>query len=230
VFSRVVKPSFNPASITGLLQWLDGADAATMQDALTGGATATTGTPVALWLDKSGLGNHQSQSVVNQRGLKLASGGVAFDQIDDGMASALLLALPYTIVVVSTEHAGSPNFWRVLTAPGPNNVLISVSRPANTVYVGGDIITAALAPVETEGVVALRCDASIATTVFFNGSAVTAVDTRNNWGLMMIGYPGAFGDPCNSDLREYLVWDHYLSDSDMANVNSYLIAKWGITP
>jgi hypothetical protein len=67
--------------------WLDGSDAATLFDAVSGGSAVAENGAIARWQDKSGNSNHATQSTSGFRPLRV-SGGVRFDGTDDRMTLA----------------------------------------------------------------------------------------------------------------------------------------------
>jgi len=55
-------PPFSPASVAGLVGWYDSSDLATLFQDADGTGAVTNGDPVGYWQDKSGTGNHATQS------------------------------------------------------------------------------------------------------------------------------------------------------------------------
>lgn len=64
--------------------WLDGSDATTLFDAVSGGSAVAENGAIARWQDKSGNNNHATQSTLGFRPLRV-DGGVRFDGTDDRM-------------------------------------------------------------------------------------------------------------------------------------------------
>lgn len=82
-------PLWTPAQLTSsqMMLWLDGNDASTMFDAVSGGSLVADGAAIARWQDKSGNSNHATQSTSGFRPLR-TGGGVRFDGTDDRMSLA----------------------------------------------------------------------------------------------------------------------------------------------
>jgi hypothetical protein len=55
-------PAFSPSSVAGLVGWYDSSDLATLRQNANGTGAVTGGDPVGYWQDKSGAGNHATQS------------------------------------------------------------------------------------------------------------------------------------------------------------------------
>ena len=67
---RLLRPratGFNPRSITGLFQWFDASDRATLYDATSGGSAVADDGAVARWEDKSGNAYHLTQGTAGNR-------------------------------------------------------------------------------------------------------------------------------------------------------------------
>jgi hypothetical protein len=109
---------WTPSELTSadMLLWLDGLDAGTMFDAVSGGSAVALNAAIARWQDKSGNANHATQSTVLSRPLRV-TGGVRFDGSNDSLTlAASLTATDYVFFGVVQKRA-SGNAMFVL-APG----------------------------------------------------------------------------------------------------------------
>jgi hypothetical protein len=108
---------WTPAELTSadMLLWLDGLDANTMFDAVSGGAAVALDGAIARWQDKSGNLNHATQSTVLSRPLRVA-GGVRFDGSNDSLTlGSPLTATDYVFFGVVHKRA-SGNAMFILAA------------------------------------------------------------------------------------------------------------------
>lgn len=112
---------WTPAQLTSadMSLWLDGSDAATLFDAVSGGSAVAENGAIARWQDKSGNSNHATQSTSGFRPLRVA-GGVRFDGTDDRMS--------LTSNLTSTDYA----FFGVLKKRLSGNAMFVLANSAAT--------------------------------------------------------------------------------------------------
>lgn len=103
--------AFGPAQLTPGA-WYDGLDGATMFQDTAGTIPSTVGTPAARWNDKSGFGNHLTQTTGSSQPTR-GTFGPTFDGADRYLALALsqgVLPQPYTWVVVCDNQSNGTMF------------------------------------------------------------------------------------------------------------------------
>jgi Ca2+-binding RTX toxin-like protein len=113
---------FNPTHVSGLQLWLDGSDSTTLFADVAGTIAITNGAGVALWQDKSGLGNHATQSTLANRPTWVNNGqngkGVlSFDGSSDGLSVNLdfLVGVSHTAII----NALTTNYSNIYGATNP---------------------------------------------------------------------------------------------------------------
>ncbi|NVK45136.1 MAG: hypothetical protein HWE33_02440 [Rhodobacteraceae bacterium] len=113
---------FSPASLAGLVAWYDASDlSALYQDTAMTTAVTQTGDPVAAMLDKSGNGNHMTQTSAAARplyGTNTDQHWLAFDGVDDFMSVAAPISDYSFTMVVAVEDVGSSRGLATLNQDG----------------------------------------------------------------------------------------------------------------
>ena len=237
---------FNPlTSFSGLRLWVDVSDPATLYQSA-GGAPATLDTDrVGRWQDKSGLGNHGVRAVAASKGtLRIIAGvrSVRFDGVDDNLDCG-------PAVLGATDHATIIRAFRIVTLPGVSTFQLSGITTANGwaytgvyrngasslrsyAFMGGNGAAAGIdvAYAYATGTVyrqALRGVSGGLIKQSVNGVQV-GTDTQTQRAATSNYYIGGFTPYyCPWDWHEELVYNRYLSDSELAQVDAYLAAKWG---
>ena len=98
----------------GLQLWLDAADSSTLFDSTTGGSTPANNGAVARWEDKSGNANHATQTIANERPLRITNDTngndvVLFDGVNDwfSLASSIDLSLTGNLTTFAVHKRNS---------------------------------------------------------------------------------------------------------------------------
>ncbi len=200
-------------------------------DAFTG---LNDGDPIARWDDRSGGGNHATQSEKSRRPAYCSSGlgdkpVVRFDG-DDFLATSTAFATPYTIFSVS-QMEGTKN-GRLITSASAGWLLG---------YGGGkkDVMRAG-AWVKGEGGPAAdtiphlyAASGTRAKTVFYEGGNLLA---SSSWGVSGIGRLKLGGGTATGnselskgDVAEIIIYNRALSVEELNAVGSYLANKYGLS-
>ena len=238
-------PVFLPSDIADLALWIDASDASTIT--LDGSGN------VEQWDDKSGNGRNLTQAVVARRPGYVSSvlnGNpvVRGDGVDDEISTANISTSVWYgsgtpqityIVLLAYRNTGRMSMRLQRTTNNANRIQIDRA----TTDVGGDITFAAdgsttnvtLAPYPgfnwyIEGfrwtntnIPTLRRTSSAGTNTYNANAAVTG--TPNDNIAANVGY-GTIA-PASFDVAEHLIYSRELTDTEMGQIETYLLAKWG---
>lgn len=225
-----------PASFPSLRAWW-AADSLSLAD----------GTPVGDgandWGDSSGNGNALTQPTPTKRPLFKTNifgskPSIRFDGTDDflGMTGSISLnaSTEYTILTVSKcnatpvaycffqDNAGTQQFYR------GNNTCATYNTGGTPWKVSDAFATAVTSVV----VCSVRRQSSDYTAVQFRENktargAGAAGDSNYTWTIKVVG--NSLENFPNMDMAELLVWNHYLTNTDMDNLyDNYLKPRWGL--
>lgn len=222
---------FDPLTLSPAL-WLDASDASTLYDATSGGSLVAADGYVKRWEDKSGNGNHATQATDSKRPQRKTSvqNGldiVLFDATDDGMATALTLNRPYTIVAVFRQMADGGG-KRVISAS--NNCILAPRRTGDfTCYIAGvSIRTAVWGSNAQHGITTLVVDATNPAILRGDGVALSTTGAIGaNWGQLYLG-SSPFGESANAQIAEVFAFTRVLDSGEITSLESYLASKWGL--
>jgi hypothetical protein len=243
--SSSATPGFDPASVAGLQAWYDASDAFTLYDATSGGSPVAADGAVARWQDKSGNARHATQATSGSRPARKTAvqGGrdvLRFDGSNDFFSlSAVTTTSSYTsFFVFRRERAGihsvslgpetlSGNYtawWfsdNVVYESSNGTVNFTTHGSANT-STGAFLL--ATTRTGTTSIATRRNGSALATVT--SGAGVTN-PASGSWSAIGRGD----GAPTfhNGDICEIILYDSALSDSSRAEIESYLMAKWGIS-
>jgi hypothetical protein len=246
----------NPTSLLGLQLWLDASDASTLYNATTGGSLVAADGGVARWEDKSGNGNHATQSTAANRPARRSSvvnsrDAIDFDGSNDGLSVNALSSIfngvnkPFTVIAVAkTDVTNSTQ--DILSAGNSSNddenarcvwnngsQKASIYRqpqdnnPGKSVSGGTSLGT-------TTRAVSFVFNASTGI-VFVNGSSdSSATDLALGFSLPLnvvaVGFLPRLNSAVyfNGYICELTLYNSALSDTNRSVVESYLMSKWGI--
>ena len=228
--------SFFPAQIPGLVLWLDASDT---------GAMTASGTAVSQWKDKSGGGNHFTQSSGSKRpatGTRTANGLNVLDfDGGDWLINTSLNSIytgAYTMFIVVGGDNNTVDHM-LIASDGSN--LVGIRQNSSTAIVGyngdGNVGAGRATVAVTESLGALRTNAirrdGTAFHLWSDGGAgaagtsnaldITATDTR-------IGGRLFFGTQLlDGPVAEALIYSRALTDAEMNQIGNYLAGKWGLS-
>jgi hypothetical protein len=243
--SRLLRPlasGFNPASISGIANWWDANDAATVT--LNSGAVET-------WTSKAGLKTAASQSTANNRPVTTTVNGktaLSFDGANDGFNFTGTAAIDETWIIAAAQTADQSG-TRALVSDGTDGQGINIARG------GSRFVDIAFGSPVVEGVTRLRPayavnpatpfgpavlsvvkSAAAGGFVFIDGTQrISAIDgspsftTPGSRTMQRIGYYGPTLFQFQGWLGEILLYNRALSASERLKVERYLGKKWGIT-
>ena len=237
-------PAFTPASVEGLVLWLDASDESTITDAE--GA-------VSQWNDKSGEANHATQG---SSARMPATGAATFNSLNamrfdqdfvstplDHLFNVLRGFVVYqrtgshsnvvnnlTVVVGGTSSSGIGGRYNLYfndagTAPGSFGLQCRVGSTGSTT-------STTIVRDDNLNIHEFYGDASVLKYRLNGGTEEsTAVDTRNaNAGNVRIGADSAGTTYLlRADVGEILLYNQEPSTADLTSIREYLATKWGIT-
>lgn len=232
LFNGGAAPAFSPTDISGLALWLDASDSATLFQNSDGTTASAVGDPVGYIADKSGGGNHATQSTAGARPTRnTADFGVSALSFDGGdtLTSAYNPGKSDITVIMVCRVTGLTTqviLAQTYMACGPIASVPScfMLAPASTQR------NAALADTPTsKSILIFNPDRDAgwkngAPLVYTNAAAAfgSGVDATTRIGarsgsLYMTGYVG-----------ELIVYDSILTSGQRILVENYLASKWGI--
>jgi hypothetical protein len=228
---------FTPTDISGVVLWLDGKDSGTViRDA---------SNKVRQWNDKSGLGNHAVQNTdVNKPTYIDSIGHLSFD----GATTFMLVASnishnitePMTIFCAARDFGGPAGGLRLFLAKANHGS----GYAAGAFDRAGRFSTLGVHDYTTSDTTFWRTTKTLCTFLFDLDANVSFY--QNNV-LNELVFPGLVGatNPSNAnlcigahvgdgtfhwqgELQEIILINRALSEGELARINTYAIAKWGI--
>jgi hypothetical protein len=196
------------------------------------------GDPVSTWSDLSGNGYHATQATAAKKptykvnivnGLAVAR----LDAVDDGMLTPLVLAAPYTVIIVYDCNSGVSLTRRAIQ--GSSNWLIGPYHASWAHYAGGFVA----------GADAAGTDAPFAANTFGINTAVNngtrswfyvnGTDYTNNSGP--VGAPGtvSFGatgfanEALSGDIATIAIWSRVLAGTELRAAHRLLSQTYSIS-
>jgi hypothetical protein len=235
---------FNPLTLSPAL-WLDASDSATLFQSNGGSAAAADGDPVGYWTDKSGNAKHASQTDGTKKPLlKLSQqnskNGILADGVNDVLTTSLILnAKPgLTWFMVGQPVGSGANSSARVNGYNTNGGVVLLQtrtiayfegRPAAGAYTNcNSSFTASNATF-------LLCGTYSGTqlTIRKNGSTLQTANPATTGNTVSTTALSLFGETIspaydNGQIYEVLIFDTFLSITNIANVTNYLNAKWGV--
>jgi len=236
-------------SIGGLQLWLDASDANTLYDATTGGSLVAADGGVARWEDKSGNGRHATQGTSGSRPIRKTAiqnglGVLRFDGTNDWLNLPTDFRWwPTGTIFAVLDNAGADKPWYGLTRNDEDpDIRLFTSTHSGYWYYGGNYRLEEGAShynaigTGTVRTIVLNNTAykSYSNGTLKNSTTLSAAVTANNPAFSHTLGAHKFRIDASStyaeiDICEVVMYNSALSDTDRAAVESYLIAKWGIT-
>lgn len=230
--------AFSPTQVGDTLLWLDAADPATLFQTVGGVAASADGNPVGSWLDKSGKGNHATNTLTARPTLKVnvynGRNTVRFDGTNDFLSLPSIGNLgtidftAYIVTKVNTPAAFTVMFEQS-NAGASNRVVFFVGSGSqkyqyyHNAFVGAGITATSVNRVFKA--------ISNGTNRSFTVDAVTPLsatlaDVSTTGGITYLGN-SAYGEYLNGDICEVIFYSFALSATQQTIVNTYLKNKWG---
>lgn len=229
---RAVVSGWTPASLTGLAAWFDASDTSTITHV--GGA-------VSQWADKSGNANHLAQSNASY---KPTTGSVTINSLN---------ALQFSVDFLDSNAAAESEFTRayvVKSTQGASNVgiLSDGSNGGIQVHSITDATpkigfrlglagrpfpseTAKSYDVNTSYLLTVTYKPTVSSSIRVNGSQASAGsgDFVAAGTLRVGAYRDNYNAHWTGNIGEIVQTSTVLTGSDLSNLESYLMAKWGIS-
>lgn len=186
---------------------------------------------VTTWYDQSGNANNATQTTaINQpqivsAGVVITNAGkpcLQLDNINDSLRTSLTINRPYTISAQFLQFDTSIS--RMLQSNSAPNALITSTRPANTVYTDGNVVSNSYASPNQNVIISLIVSTSSTTKFFYNTNNIaTASPASGNFGQLCFGFV-ANNEAGNGQIKETIVWASDQSSNNtgiQTNMNSY---------
>ncbi|MCP5372752.1 MAG: S8 family serine peptidase [Hyphomicrobiales bacterium] len=247
-------PPFAPSAISGLVQWLDAADAATLTDAGSDG-------DLDLWADKGGSGN-DGLGLAGGRDPMLAAASfngldaVSFDGVDDALQVADTLDLNTgasydgRTIAVAFQTGADVAARQVVYEEGGALRGLNLYIDGGSLYLGGwNLAETVWGPSFLDA--AVSADTGYVATLTFDGAAGTLSGTLNGVSMGTVAADTLYihggdiglgamldasyfhdGDASGSgfsfagEIGELVQYDRALDGAEQAQVESYLMDKW----
>jgi PKD repeat protein len=206
-----------PGSIPDLAMWLDAGAIQGLAD----------GAAVASWADRSGVGNHATQSTASKRPVYRTNQvagrpAVVFDASDDGMSTPMNPATSTTVVAVYASRAGQSGY---LLNGGFNFFMgpyAGLYRTFTGSYLNGPGVTGGRWLIQT-----FRQSASVAEQFVDGSSRVTATKVVNP-GAILLARQGTYGSRLDGSVAELIVYNRTLTDQELQDLHGWLKTRYGI--
>ncbi len=185
---------------------------------------------ISQWNDQSGLNNHAtalgaSQSALWQPSVANGRPVLRFDSVT-GYTTPLVLTPPCTLCAVYTLNGAGDLARRAVQ--GSNNWLIGPYGPLHDFYDG--VFSGGPALVRGQFVAQAAWQDGSVSRNFVNGAfAGSALGAGDGPGTVALGAGGLIGEGLEGDLAEVIAYDSALSEINLANVWSYLAAKYELS-
>lgn len=251
LFSRL--QPFAPTSLSGLTAWWDASDSSTLFDADSGGSASAADGEVGRLEDKSGNGRHFTEATsanrptrktAQQNGLDV----VRFDGTNDRMEVALVFSEfassnESTVFVVAkaaavdTDSGTESSNDVVLTEAGGSHGFVMLRSNDTAAAFGFGVSPFAYTTTSLTYVPGgwkvfstLHDGTDLAFRINGGSAATGALATRNFMSSgLVLGRNNAATQFLDGDVGEIITYNVALSTPDREAVESYLIAKWGLT-
>jgi hypothetical protein len=228
--------SFSPLSIPGLALWLDASDASTLFQASNGTTPAAAdGAVVGYWADKSGAGNHVTQSTtgnkptlqtVEQNGRSV----VRFDLTNDGLAATFGSALAHPLSVWMVVKLSTGGIYLFDNAAGGAGRCTAYVTGGN-LFLRQEFATISVTATGVEdtwrlfGFIFNKASSSIR---IDGAEAATGSLTFNDMDGITLNTAYGGSSPGGIDLGEVVIITGASSVTASSQIETYLNAKWAV--
>jgi len=229
-----VPPPFDVANIPGLMVWLDGADASSMK---------LSDSNVSQWNDKSGNGNHVTQTDSNFQPTltkSFTNGLSAMNMGKQGYFRNTKMAIgaaPYSIFAVAIQNNKSAHHQYIIGLPNDKYLFLGSRDGIFATFSGNggawNDIDANTPPKSVKSLSVLGMINNSNTLLpYFNG---VALDAKKSISASQIGFGigAALGNNppdqfWGGTICEILIYNNVLSKMQRQTIEGYLAWKWGI--
>lgn len=237
-----VAPPFSPTDIAGLKLWIDFSDADTLFTDAGSTKVSADGDAIYQANDKSGLGNHLTQSTIGSRPLYKTSiqNGLSsglYDGADDTLTRGDALGLsgsPLMTVIIVAKDVGDDGYYFTIGTGSGGIIAFANSGGASYRYGDGNEVfgTANFASASI-GSWVRKATTYAGQEYYHNGESISATanssptstpnvpDNNTQIGFTGAPAPGAY-------IMEVVVYSGALSGTDRQTVELYLNDKWNI--
>lgn len=243
-----IAASFSPSALGGLKLWLDGADPSTI--------TISSGTSISKWADKSGNGYDFTNSGAGQPDVHTGGiGGLndvrfnAGQSLSNTSAPLVTGSQPFTIFCVFDRAAtatysylaqfigdgagNSPGLFLTFTDPGSENINFGAKL---TGTFGSARCATSFGSYNTPYALCITYNGSGATITdyafYSSNSLQTTVVAQDLTVTSTVNVLGAFtntgSDPLLGNIGEMIIYNRVLNSTEMAQMEAYFLAKWGV--
>jgi hypothetical protein len=239
IYRRKASGLSDPRTIAGLQAWYDGADSTVMGPTSSGPGTVSNNGPVKYLGDKSGNGNHLTQTGADSVAPVFVSSSLngksalSFDTADRLGRSGYnaIMAGPYSLFIVcrAISPTGSP---RVCGVAATHSIGAFANSNANWGFYassGGTILSFGGTPTSPT-ILCITVSAGLAASLYANGTLGTSENllafTPLGFSLNEQSFGGASGGV--SVIYECLSWSTVITDDERKAITQYLSQKWAI--
>ena len=222
----VASTPFVPTSITGCQLWLDAGDNSNF--------TFSSGSAISTWNDKSGKGNHMTQSTVAYQPTWVANnlnGRGAVNTGSLGWMQNTVIVLPTTYSIFAVAYTTVTTYARMISAD--DKLFFGSVYGNNSDFAGAGVWndTAANSPslLVTSWCIKDVTNTGAILTPYWNGTAQTSkVGTNVSVTGLYISTASTPAQSWNGCIAEVLIYSSVLSANDRQSVEGYLAWKWGL--
>jgi hypothetical protein len=230
----------DPRTIPGLQAWYDGADSTVMGPTSSGVGTVSNNGPVKYLGDKSGNGNHLTQTGADSIAPVFVSSSLngrsalSFDSADRIERSGYnaIMDGPYSLFLVcrAISPTGNP---RVCGVAGTHSIGPFANSNTNWGFFassGGAVLSFGGTPTSPT-ILCLTVSAGLAASLYANGTLGTSASliAFTPAGFALNDQTVAFGAGGNNVIYECLSWSAVITDVQRKAITQYLSKKWAIS-
>lgn len=242
-------PPFTPLNISGLIAWFDFSDITTLfQNSTRTTPVTTDAQPIGGVADKSGAGNHATQTTDAKRPTYKANitNGKSISRYNNtpflDFPWAYTLTAETVFVVMSFTPTGGGQFDRIFTQSDasddyatPGQYIPMLRNATNTAIASftNGAARASIPVTASTPIIFVSHHSGTTLTNRYNGAngtpysfALNKAFTRGRLGGSLEAAPASF---FTGDICEVIAYNVALDSTQIANVETYLAAKWGIS-